>query len=85
MHEVGCYLGIAIANLVGALNVRRILVAGSMARFGEGLLGAVREQVRARVLTNLAEQTTIDISALGADIVLLGTAALLLDKELSLV
>ena len=60
-------------------------MAGSLARFGEGLLAPLRTAMAQRALPLLAERTTVTLSELGADIVILGTAALLLNQELGLV
>jgi glucokinase-like ROK family protein len=83
--EVGCYLGIAVAYLVGVLNVQHILICGSVARFGEPLLEPIRQEMKQRALALLANQTHIGLSNLGQDIVLQGAAALLLANELGLV
>ena len=82
--EVGHHLGIAVANLVGALNVERIVIAGSVARFGQALLEPIVREVRRRSLAALADETCIEITSLGSDIVILGAAALLLTRELGL-
>lgn len=82
--EVGHHLGIAVANLVGALNVERIVIAGSVARFGQVLLEPIVREVRRRSLAALADETCIEITSLGSDIVILGAAALLLPHELGL-
>jgi predicted NBD/HSP70 family sugar kinase len=83
--QSGAAIGIAAASLVTVLNVERIVVAGSLARFGEGLLGPLRVAMAQRALPLLADRTTVTLSELGADIVILGTAALLLNQELGLV
>ena len=82
--EAGRYLGVAVANLVGAVNVHCIVIAGSVSRFGEALLEAIRQEVCRRALPALAEETCIETSSLGPDIVILGAAALLLTEELGL-
>jgi N-acetylglucosamine repressor len=82
--EAGRYLGVAVANLVGALNVHHIVIAGSVARFGEALLEPIRQEVSRRSLAALADETHIETSSLGTDIVILGAAALLLTQELGL-
>lgn len=82
--EVGYYLGVAVANLVGALNVQGIVIAGSVARFGQALLEPIVQEVRRRSLAALADETRIEITSLGPDIVILGAAALLLTQELGL-
>ena len=82
--EVGYYLGIAVANLVGALNIQRIVIAGNVARFGQALLEPIVQEVRQRSLAALANETRIEFTSLGPDIVILGAAALLLTHELGL-
>ncbi len=82
--EVGRYLGFAAANLVGILNVHRIVIAGGLARFGSALLEPIRREIKGRSLPGLADDTTVEISTLGSDIVILGAAALLLNRELGL-
>jgi len=72
-----------VAGLVCALNVRRIVIAGGMARFGEGLLEPVRWQVSPGALAALADETCIQVTNLEPDIVILGAAALLLACELA--
>jgi glucokinase-like ROK family protein len=84
LAEAGRYLGVAVANLVGAVNVHCIVIAGSVSRFGEALLEAIRQEVCRRSLPALADETCIETSSLGPDIVILGAAALLLTEELGL-
>ena len=83
--EAGHYLGIAVANLVSALNIQHIVIAGSAARFGDALLEPIRQKMRQGSLAALADETDIEISGLGLDIVILGAAALILANELGIV
>jgi N-acetylglucosamine repressor len=78
------FLGTALAGLVGALGVRRIVVVGSLAVLGEPWLETVRATVRSRVLPLLALETSIEIGRVDADAVVLGATALLLTRELGL-
>jgi N-acetylglucosamine repressor len=82
--QAGRYLAIAVAYLTSSLNINSVVIAGSLARFGEGLVQPVREQVQKGILAALARQTEITISSLGGDIVILGAASLLLSNELGL-
>jgi len=82
--EVGRYLGFAAAILVGILNVNRIVIAGRVARFGQALLGPIKQEIKRRSLPGLADETVVEITTLGPDIVILGAAALLLNHELGL-
>jgi N-acetylglucosamine repressor len=85
IQVVGRYLGIAVANLVGVLNVHRIVIAGSAASFGQPLLSAVKQEMQQRSLSALTAETRVDFSNLGLDIVILGAASLVLSHELGLV
>ena len=80
----GRALGIATANLVGVLSVRRILFAGSVACLGPVLLETIRQEVACRSLEAMASQTEIGMSRMGPDIVILGASALVLTRELGL-
>jgi N-acetylglucosamine repressor len=84
--EMGRYLGMAIANIVGLLNVETILIGGSLAELGEPFLDAIRHEFYRRLNPLLAGETRIEICSLGKDeLVLKGAAALLLSNELGLV
>lgn len=82
----GRHLGAAVANMVGALNIQTIALAGRVAELGEILLDAVQAEMHQRVLPSMAESTTVRMSSLGpervADIIILGCSALLLQREL---
>lgn len=83
--QLGRYLGIAATNLAVALNVPLIILAGSVAQFGDPLAQAVKAEMLQRSFAPLAELTEVRVSALGADAVMLGAAALLLANELRVV
>lgn len=83
--EAGEYLGMAIANIVGVLNVQHIVIAGSMARFGDILLKPIVKEMRKYSMSFLADETEVAFSSLGQDIVIKGAASLLLANELHLV
>lgn len=84
IRNVGNYLGLAAANLVGVLGSCRILIAGQIMRFGQFLLDAIQEELHQRSFASLSEATDIGFVSLGPDIVLLGASALLLPHELGL-
>ena len=79
------FLGAAIAGLIGALNIHRIVLIGSVASLGEPWLEAVRDEAGRRSLGMLGGQTRIDIGRTSADEVVLGASALLMIRELGLV
>lgn len=84
IKEAGRYLGIAVANLVSILNVRRIVLSGCYGQFGDVFLEAMRAEVRSRALRTMAAETQIATSTLGPDIITLGVSALVLSKEMGL-
>ncbi|HEX8600631.1 MAG TPA: ROK family transcriptional regulator [Chloroflexia bacterium] len=82
--ETGRYLGMAVANLVGALNVKHFVLMGDLARLGTPLLEAVRQEMIGRSLPSLAQATCIDLVEMNPHVVILGASALLLMHELGL-
>ena len=84
VQRTGQYLGIAAANIVGLLGVRRIVIAGSVARFGHLLLDAIREEIVRRSLAVLANEVELDLSGMGSENVIVGASALVLNRELGL-
>src|SRR5262249_52508898 len=84
VHEAGTALGTAIANLVGALNVQRIVIAGGIVAVGQHLLNVIQEEVLRRSLTALARETEVVFSSLGSRITILGASAVFLQQELGL-
>jgi len=87
-HEVvidaAQHLGRTVGALVGVLNVEHLVLVGEMTRFGDPWLSAVRRTARRSALALLAEQTRIEIGRLGPNLVVLGSAALLMTRELGL-
>lgn len=84
VRRTGQYLGIAAANIVGLLGVRRIVIAGSVARFGHLLLDAIQEEIVRRSLAVLANEVELDLSGMGSENVIVGASALVLNRELGL-
>lgn len=80
--EVGRYLGIAAASIVGVLSPALIIFAGSITEFGQPLLDIICHEMDNRSLSKMVSQTQIEFSSLSIDIVLTGAAALLLYHEL---
>lgn len=78
------HLGRAIGALVGAFNVQRIVLVGEMTVFGEPWLAAIRREAHRSTLALLADRTTIEIGRLESNLVVLGSAALLMTRELGL-
>ena len=83
-RAAGRALGAAIANLIGILDVRHIVVHGSVTVLGEPWLDAIRDEATRRSLGPLARETRIVDGGTGEDLTLLGACALLLTSELGL-
>ena len=80
----GRALGRSVAGLIGALNVNRILLLGSVPELGDAWLDAVRDEASARPRN--ARRRHPDRSGRSADdVVMLGASALLITRELDLV
>jgi N-acetylglucosamine repressor len=84
IREVGQYLGIAIANLVGVLNIERIVLTGPVAEFGAPLQETITHEIRRRSLPMVARSTEIALVRDNSDMILIGLSALLLHSELGL-
>lgn len=84
IEEAARQLGKALAYTVGVLNIERVVIAGSLARFGAAITGPAQEELNRRILPALAAETVVEASSLGTDIVLLGCAALILSLELGI-
>lgn len=84
VRAAGRALGTAIANLIGILDVREIVVHGSVTALGEPWLSAIRDEATRRSLGPLARETRLIDGGPGDDLTLLGAAAMLLTRELGL-
>lgn len=78
------HLGRTIGSLIGTLSIQHIVLVGEMTRFGEPWLTAVRREAHRSALALLADATRIEVGSLGEDLVVLGSAALLMTNELGL-
>jgi glucokinase-like ROK family protein len=81
--EAGRFMGMAISSLVGTLNIRRIILAGDLTRFGRPLLDTVMATLSQTMLARLVEGTRVDVGQLGSRAIVLGACALIL-KDYSL-
>lgn len=80
----GEMLGLAIAAMIGTINVDHVLLVGPAAALGDVWLEAVRRRAAAGALPLLAKDTEIELGAGQADLVLLGASAMLMTHELGL-
>ena len=78
LRAAGERLGVSLAAIVGALNLSEIVVSGPEELLAGVLLDAAIETVRARTMTEFHGGVQIRMSEQGADIVLRGTAVMVL-------
>jgi len=83
--QAGDFLGLAVANLVGILNVNRIVIAGNVAQTGDLFIGAVKNSMNRRVLPKLAADTAVQYATTESNLVLLGASALILSQGLGVI
>lgn len=76
--EAGGYLGMAISNMVGALNIHKVILVSDLNRFGKPWLGAIQDSMRQTTLARLADETQIEFGQLGRNGIILGASALIL-------
>ncbi len=83
--DAGKYLGIAIAHLISNFNIHNIIIAGRVGALGQPFLLPIRQEINRRILPSIAADTHISLSTAGTDIVLLGSAAMVLQHELGVI
>ena len=84
VEDAGDALGRAIAGLIGALDVQRIVLLGPVTELGERWLSAVRRAATERALAPLADEIAIDVGVPTTNVVVRGASALLVARELGL-
>lgn len=77
------YLGISLANLIGTLNIQKIVLAGDMTRFGAPWLEAVNSSMQNAALTRMSEGTQLELGTLDYRACILGASAFLLQDGYS--
>jgi glucokinase-like ROK family protein len=77
--EAGYYMGLAVSSLIGTLNIQKIVLTGEMTWFGAPWLDAIRQTMTKTSFAWLARDTQVEIGELGANRVVLGASALLLN------
>jgi N-acetylglucosamine repressor len=82
--EAADYLGSSLAYLVGALNIRKIVLTGDMTRFGETWRKSVQTSMLRSALARMAEDTQLEIGSLDFRACILGASAYMLLEGYSL-
>jgi N-acetylglucosamine repressor len=84
VRDAAHYLGISIANLVGTLNIQKIVITGEMSRFGEAWLELIEESMQQSGLTHMVQTTQLEIGKLDFRGYILGASALMFLEDYSL-
>ncbi len=84
IEEAGRAVGFGVACLTSSLNIRHVLLVGSVTRFGEAWLQAVRQEMNRCTLPALAAETQLAFGEIGSNAVILGACALLMTREIGL-
>jgi predicted NBD/HSP70 family sugar kinase len=82
LREAGQRLGIALAPVVGALNLSEIVLSGPTELLDGPLAQATIETLRNRTMAEFHGNLTLRMTTLGQDIVLRGAAVLVLSGQL---
>lgn len=82
LREAGARLGVALAPVVGALNLSEIVLSGPPELLDGVLADAALETIRNRTMADSHGHLTVRMTAQGQDIVLRGAAVLVLSGRL---
>lgn len=78
LDEAMRYLGLGVAGLVNALNPARVVIGGGLTALGDRLFQPVRRAIDEHANPVAARSVTVVPAALGADVGIIGAAALAL-------
>ncbi len=84
ISKAGHYLGISLANLIGTLNIQKIVLTGDMTRFGNAWLNILKSSMQSAALSRMSEGTRLELGALDYRACILGASAFLLLDDYSL-
>lgn len=82
LREAGQRLGIALAPVVGALNLAEVVLSGPTELLDGPLAEATIETLRARTMAEFHGDLTLRMTTLGEDIVMRGAAVMVLSGQL---
>ncbi len=80
----GKYLGISLANLIGILNIQKIVLTGDMIQLGEVWFEAVKSSIRQASLEKMYQGTKLELGNLDYRACILGASAFLMLDDYSL-
>ncbi len=84
LAEAGERLGIALAPVVGALNLGEVVLSGPLDLLDGTLLDSTAETLRNRTIAEFHGDLTLRMTTLGSDIVVLGAAVTVLTGQLGI-
>jgi predicted NBD/HSP70 family sugar kinase len=82
LSQVGVQVGVALAPVVGTLNLHELVFSGPLELLDGPLLAAVDRTIRERTMPVSGDELVVRTSALGDDVVLVGAAVLVLAGQL---
>jgi predicted NBD/HSP70 family sugar kinase len=82
LQEAGQRLGIALAPVVGALDLSEVILSGPTELLDGPLMAATVETLRSRTMAEFHGSLTLRMTTLGQDIVLRGAAVMVLSGQL---
>jgi predicted NBD/HSP70 family sugar kinase len=82
LREAGQRLGVALAPIVGALNLSEVVVSGPEELVDGPLLDAVGETLRNRTMAGFHSDATLRMTSQGRDIVVRGCVVMVLSAQL---
>ncbi|HCS40756.1 MAG TPA: hypothetical protein DIW44_14390 [Anaerolineaceae bacterium] len=83
-RDAARYLGFSLATLVGTLNIQDIVLTGEMSRLGVTWLTQIRESMLEAGLARMVQETHLEIGKLDFRGYILGSSALMLLEDYSL-
>jgi predicted NBD/HSP70 family sugar kinase len=84
LGHAGSRLGVALSTVLGALDICDVVLSGPASVTSEAFRNATRDEIAARTMPNIADRLVVRPSTFGFDDVLIGAAALVLDRELGI-
>lgn len=84
VENAGHYLGISLANLIGTLNIQKIVLMGDMNKLGSFWLDTVEASMRNAALARMSDGTRLELGELDVRACILGASAFLLLDNYSL-
>ncbi|MGN6426392.1 MAG: ROK family transcriptional regulator [Leifsonia sp.] len=82
LREAGQRLGVALAPIVGALNLSEVVLAGPEELLAGPVIDALRETLRNRTMAGFHSDVTLRMTSQGRDIVLRGCVVMVLSAQL---